>query len=117
MRLAVSHSYFNKKLDEFGLGHDEAINRIMEIEKKELERTHPTHSIPACEETINIEVGDSNMSEASKAIYAKRLALIQDAPQSDLEIDFSLPIMKKCFRKSLKELKSLFVFSVGFIWV
>ena len=69
MRLAVSHSYFNKKLDEFGLGHDEAINRIMEIEKKELERTHPTHSIPACEETINMEVGDSNMSEASKAIF------------------------------------------------
>ena len=69
------------------------------------------------EETINMEVGDSNMSEASKAIYAKRLALIENAPQSDMGIDFSLPIMKKCFRKFLNELKSLFVFSVGFIGV
>ena len=82
----------------------------MEIEKKELERTYPTHSIPPCEETINMKVGNSNMSEASKAVYAKHIALIEDVPQSDLEIDFLLPIMKKCFLKSLNELKSVCVF-------
>ena len=99
------------------LGMMKPSTELWKLKKKELERKYPIHSIPPCEETINMEVGDSNMSEASKAIYAKRLALIEDAPQSDLEIDFSLPNMKKCFRKSLNELKSLFVFSVGFIGV
>lgn len=101
MRLAVSHSYFNKKLEEFGQGNDDGIRQMMELEEKQLQNAFPT---PEPEVVAVIEVNaddddDSNLSDASKSILAKHLALIEDKQLSDLEIDFALPVMKTCFRK------------------
>ena len=41
MRLAVLHTYFNKKLDEFGPSYDEAINQMLEVERKVLQKKIP----------------------------------------------------------------------------
>ncbi len=99
MRLAVSHTFFNKKLDEYGEGHDESIRQIIKLEKAELQKCFPIPENCVVEEDIDPDVGNCSMSEASKAIHAKRLSLIKDIPESDLEIDFSVPVLKMCIRK------------------
>ena len=100
MRLAVSHTYFNKKLEEFGHGHDDDIRRIMELEKKQLHKGFPT-SEPAkfavdADDSID---GNSGLSDASRSILAQCLSIIKDNPYPDLEIDFAIPVMKNCIRK------------------
>ena len=32
LRLAVSHTYLNKKMDEFGQNHDQSLKKLMEID-------------------------------------------------------------------------------------
>ena len=100
MRLAVSHTYFNKKLDEFGQSYDEAINQMLEVEKKVLQKKIPAqHPTSVNQQNPEADNHDLEMSESSKLICAKRLALIAEKPLPDIEIDFSIPVMKKCHRK------------------
>lgn len=97
MRLAVSHTYFNKKLDEFGQGHDDDILEMMELQKIELQKAFPTTKQPqVIEMGVDSDDGNSSLTNASKAIFAQRLALIEEIPHSDLEINFSVPVMKNC---------------------
>lgn len=105
MRLAVSHTYFNKKLDEFGQGHEDDVLQIMEMEKKKLQKAFPIPDTQVIAEKADVDHGNSSLSEASRAIHAQRLALIEDIPHSDLEIDFAVPAMKQCFRKFLSKYK------------
>ena len=100
MRLAVSHTYFNKKLDEFGQGHDDDILEMMELQNIELQKAFPTTKQPqVIEMGVDSDDGNSSLTNASKAIFAQRLALIEEIPHSDLEINFSVPVMKNCSRK------------------
>jgi hypothetical protein len=89
MRLAVSHTFFNKTLDEFGQSYDEVL-------QKKIPAQQPTSVNQQNPEADN---HDLEMSESSKLICAKRLALIAEKPLPDIEIDFSIPVMKKCHRK------------------
>lgn len=41
MSQAVLQTFFNKKLDEFGHGHDEDIIKMMDLEKQKLHETFP----------------------------------------------------------------------------
>lgn len=86
MQLAVSHTYFNKKLEEFGHGHDDAIKQLMVLEEKQLQKAFPIPDPEIGMQELSTDDVDSSLSDASKSIFAKRLALIQDTPQSDLEI-------------------------------
>jgi hypothetical protein len=100
MRLAVSHTYFNKKLDEFGQGHDDDILEMMELQKIELQKAFPTTKQPqVIEMGVDSDDGNSSLTNASKEIFAQRLSLIEEIPHSDLEIHFSVPVMKNCPRK------------------
>ncbi|CAB4033570.1 Hypothetical predicted protein [Paramuricea clavata] len=100
MRLAVSHIYFNKKLDEFGQGHDDIL-KMMELQKIELQKTFPTtKQLQVIEMGVDSDDGNSSLTNASKAIFAQRLALIEEIPHSDLEIKFSVPVMKNCPQSS-----------------
>ena len=69
MRLAVSHTFFNTKLDEFGHGHDASIKEMMDLEQQKLKQTFPVEN----EETAmakDCEANDesSSLSEASQRI-------------------------------------------------
>ena len=99
MKLAVSHPYFNKKLEEFGKNHDESVQEILKVEKKILQKKIPAQQPKAVNPEDQVDK-HSEMSEASKLILAKRLSLITETlPDSDLECDFSIHAMKRCFRK------------------
>ena len=96
MRLAVSHTYFNKKFDDFGQYQDDILE-MMELQKIELQKTFPTTKQPQVSEMgVDSDDGNSRLTNASKAIFAQRLALIEEIPHSDLEINFSVPVMKNC---------------------
>ena len=102
MRLAVSHTFFNKKLDEYGHGHDAELLKMMELEKAELIKSTPSPDCvsPAVEE---VQVQDDGthcvLSDASRRILDQRLSLIKDNVHPELEIDFALPVLKTCARK------------------
>ena len=64
MRLAVSHTYFNKKLDEFGQSYDEAINQMLEVEKKVLQKKIPAqHPTSVNQQNPEADNHDLEMSE------------------------------------------------------
>eukprot|EP00794_Sanderia_malayensis_P010330 gene10330-11403_t len=94
MGLAVSHTYFNKKLDQLGVMHDADVTRLMEIEKRKLQAAFPVPECTPIAETVTD--GNSSLSEASKAIHAQRMALVEDIKPLDLEFDFTMPALRKC---------------------
>ena len=101
MRLAVSHTFFNKELQEFGYGHDAFIKEMMDLEQQKLKQTFPAEN----EETAmakECEANDdsSSLSEASQRILRQRIGLIENNLDTDLEIDSALPALKKYIRKS-----------------
>lgn len=97
MRLAVSHTYFNKKLDELGQAHDAPIHQILDVERKMLQKKFPKQDPEAA--SVQEQAEDCNTEKALMGKYcAERLALIAAAPLPDLDIDFSVPVLKKCHR-------------------
>eukprot|EP00794_Sanderia_malayensis_P014498 gene14498-16005_t len=98
MRLAVSHTYFNKKLDQLRVMHDADVTRLMEIEKRKLQAAFAVPERTPIAETATD--GNSSLSEASKAIHAQRMALIEDIPPLDLEFDFTMLALRNCAQSS-----------------
>ena len=70
MRLAVSHTFFNKKLHEFGHGHDATIIEMMNLEKQKLNEAFPVSMEETGLEKECERAGDDgcSLSEASQRI-------------------------------------------------
>jgi hypothetical protein len=104
MRLSVSHTYFNKKLDELGQGHDATVCQMLDVQKKILQKKiHQQDPEPVSRQD---QLDDSDVPETPTAtIFEKRLALIAAAPLPNLDVDFSIPVLRKCHRKCIIDCK------------
>lgn len=101
MRLTVSHTFFNKKLDEFGHGHDAELIKMMDLEKSKLMISFPAADVQSAQVNdgqLKVD-GNCSMSDMSRQILDQRLSLIKGDVHSELEVEFAAPIMKECVRK------------------
>ena len=64
MRLATSHTFFNKKLDGFGHDHDASIKEMMDLEQRKLKQTFPVEN----EETI----WQKNVKQTMTALHCQK---------------------------------------------
>ena len=108
MTLAVSHTFFNKKLDKFGHRYDANIKE-MDLEKQKRNEVFPV-AMKKLTLRKNRKSWDDgcSLSDMSQQILRQRIALIiEDNFDSIPEIDFALPVMKKCICKSSMKLYSV----------
>eukprot|EP00794_Sanderia_malayensis_P014507 gene14507-16016_t len=94
MRLAVSRTYFNKKLDQLRVMHDADVTRLMEIEKRKLQAAFPVPERTAIAETVTD--GNSSLSEHPKPSMLSCVSLINPF----LQLSESSPVVKKHSEKA-----------------
>ncbi len=99
LRLTVSHTYLNKKMEEFGRDHNKLLLELKEKEEQILKKNNPELLVkdPAQNEVHTAQASNdsTDLSALSKKLLDERLKLIPDiAPIDDNKFSLCIPQMK-----------------------